>query len=81
MKGTQRFLVRLFCSTFNNLKNADVFILGFDHKVIFGDGFEGLNVRDGKRLMNVAQGFVYTYNEGKNIKLHFVTAYHKLLTS
>ena len=76
-----RFLNRLSCSAFNDLKDADVFILRFDHEVIFGNGSERFDVGNGKGLVNVSQGFVYTGNEGKDIKFHFVTADDKLLAS
>ena len=79
--GAHRFLCRLFCSAFDDLKDADVFILCFDHEVIFSDCSERLYVRYGKGLVNVSQGFIYSCNEGKDIKFHFVAADDKLLAS
>ena len=38
---------RLLWSAFDDLKDADVFVLGFDHEVVFGDGSEGLDVGNG----------------------------------
>jgi hypothetical protein len=38
LEWIERFFSGLFGSAFDDLKDSDVFVLRFDHKVIFSDG-------------------------------------------
>lgn len=78
LEWSECFLGGLSEGAFDDFEDADVFILCFDHEVIFGDGSEWLDVGDGKWLVNVAEGFVSSCDKGEYIEFHFVTADDKL---